>query len=68
LTGVTLSNDVKSSLWWRDIVGLDMGSNENCFMDNMSCRMGDGKIIEFWRFKWFGDQPFCDLFPQLFAK
>jgi hypothetical protein len=37
-------------------------------MDNMSCRVRDGKIIGFWRFKWFGDQPFCDLFPELFAK
>jgi hypothetical protein len=68
LTGVTLSNDVNSSLWWRDIVGLDLGSNENCFMDNLSCRVGDGKNIGFWRFKWFGDQPFCVLFPDLFAK
>jgi hypothetical protein len=68
LTGVTLSNDVKSSLWWRDIIGLDRESNENWFLDNTSCRVGDGKTIGFWRFKWFGDQPFRDLFPDLFAK
>jgi hypothetical protein len=68
LAGVTLSNAVKSSLWWRDIIGLDRGSTENSFMANLSCRVGDGKTIGFWRFKWFGDQPFCDLFPDLFAK
>jgi hypothetical protein len=68
LAGITLSNDVKSSLWWRDIISLDRGSNDNCFMDNMSCCVGDGKLIGFWRFKWFGDQPFCDMFPELFAK
>ncbi|KAK2383713.1 hypothetical protein QL285_071138 [Trifolium repens] len=68
MAGGTLSNDVKSSLWWRDIIGLDRESNENWFLDNTSCRVGDGKTIGFWRFKWFGDQPFRDLFPDLFAK
>jgi hypothetical protein len=68
LTGIPLSNGVNSSLWWRDIIGLHRGSNENCFLANISCRVGDGKTIGFWRFKWIGDQPLCDLFPELFAK
>jgi hypothetical protein len=29
---------------------------------------GDSKIIGFWKFKWFGNQSFKDLFPSLFAK
>ncbi|WJX94410.1 hypothetical protein P8452_75829 [Trifolium repens] len=68
LAGVTLSNAVKSSLWWRDIIGLDRGSTENTFMANLSCRAGDDKTIGFWKFKWIGDQPFCALYPDLFAK
>jgi hypothetical protein len=30
--------------------------------------VGDGKNIGFWRFKWFGDQLFSVLFPDLFSK
>jgi hypothetical protein len=30
--------------------------------------VGNGKNIGFWRFKWYGDQPFSLLFPELFAK
>jgi hypothetical protein len=30
--------------------------------------VGDGKAIGFWKMKWFGNQPFCELFPELFAK
>jgi hypothetical protein len=22
----------------------------------------------FWKFKWYGNQPLCELFPDLFAK
>jgi hypothetical protein len=68
VAGNTLSYDVKSSLWWRDIIGLDFGDNENWFMSNTGCSVGDGKAIGFWKMKWFGNQPFCELFPELFAK
>jgi hypothetical protein len=44
------------------------GNNENRFMTNISCGVGDGKNIGFWRFKWFGDQSFSVLFPNLFSK
>jgi hypothetical protein len=56
LAGNAMRIDVKSSLWWRDIIELDKGSNENWFMTNISCRVGDGRTIGFWRFKWFGEQ------------
>jgi hypothetical protein len=63
-----MSNVVNLSLWWRDIIGLARGNNENRFMTNISCSVGDGKNIGFWRFKWFGDQSFSVLFPDLFSK
>jgi hypothetical protein len=57
LAGNVSSNSVKSSLWWRDIIGSDWVPNENWFMSNVSCCVGNGKNIGFWR-----------LFPDLFAK
>jgi hypothetical protein len=37
-------------------------------MSNIGCCVGEGKNVGFWRFQWFGDQPFSMLFPDLFAK
>jgi hypothetical protein len=68
LAGNALPNSVKSSLWWRDIIGLERASNENWFMSNISCCVRNCKNIGFWRFKWYGDQSFSLLFPDLFAK
>jgi hypothetical protein len=37
-------------------------------MSNIGCCVGEGKNVGFWKFQWFGDQPFNMLFPELFAK
>jgi hypothetical protein len=66
--GNALSTAAKYSLWWKDIVGPDRAVNEYWFNSNVACRVGNGNNIGFWRFKWFGDQPLCALFPELFAK
>jgi hypothetical protein len=68
LTGNTLSNNAKSSIWWRDIIGLERENDDNWFMSNIGSMVGDGKNIGFWRFKWYGGQSFSALFPDLFAK
>jgi hypothetical protein len=68
LKGNVVSYIVKSSLWWRDIIGLERGTNDSWFMSNIGCCVENGKNIDFWRFKWFGDQPFSLLFLDLFAK
>jgi hypothetical protein len=68
LNSNALSYNVKSSLWWRDIIGLEKGSNDKWFMSNIGRCVENGKNIGFWKFKWFGDQPFSLLFPDLFAK
>ncbi|KAK2454898.1 putative mitochondrial protein [Trifolium repens] len=63
-----MSYNIKSSLWWRDTISIERGINENWFMSNIGCCVGEGKNVGFWRFQWFGDQPFNLLFPELFAK
>jgi hypothetical protein len=47
-----------------------MGSGipEDWFKSNVSCCVGDGKNIGFWKFKWYGNHCFKDLYPNLFAK
>jgi hypothetical protein len=32
------------------------------FTDNISCKFGNGKEIDFWRDKWLVNEPFCELF------
>ncbi|KAK2445049.1 hypothetical protein QL285_016023 [Trifolium repens] len=68
LAGNASAYNIKSSLWWRDIVGIARGISENWFMSNIGCCVGEGKNVGFWKFQWFGDQPFNMLFPELFAK
>jgi hypothetical protein len=68
LAGNSPSNNAKSSIWWRDIIGLERENDENWFVSNIGSVVGDGKNIGFWRFKWYGTQSFNVLFPDLFAK
>ncbi|GAU42390.1 hypothetical protein TSUD_296880 [Trifolium subterraneum] len=44
------------------------GMSDSWFKSNISCRVGNGNNIGFWQFKWYGNQAFCDLFPDLYAK
>jgi hypothetical protein len=63
------SNHSKASLWWRDVIGSGrISEGDDWFKSNVGCCVGDGKNIEFWKFKWFGNQPLCELFPALYAK
>jgi hypothetical protein len=57
-----------ASIWWKDIIGKDRGTEVNWFGQNIGCCMGNGEDIEFWTFKWHGPQPFKALFPSLYDK
>jgi hypothetical protein len=57
-----------SSIWWRDVISSNRLPVENWFKSNVRCRVGNGNNIGFWKFKWYGNQPLCELFPDLFAK
>jgi hypothetical protein len=59
---------LNSSIWWRDVLGPGWGNFEGWFKSNVRCRVGNDNNVEFWNFKWFGNQPFCALFPKLYAK
>jgi hypothetical protein len=63
----TLSKGSISS-WWRDVICSDKGIGEGWFKSNVRCCVGNGNNIGFWKFKWYGNHSFCELFPDLFAK
>jgi hypothetical protein len=50
------------------VIGVGREEAADCFKNNVSCIVGDGKNIGFWKLKWFGNQSFNVLFLLLFAK
>ncbi|KAK2406475.1 hypothetical protein QL285_042196 [Trifolium repens] len=68
LGSVTYTQGPKESIWWKDIVGRSRGFTEDWFKPNVACNVGNGKNINFWQFKWFGNQRFQDLYPSLYDK
>ncbi|GAU42670.1 hypothetical protein TSUD_106440 [Trifolium subterraneum] len=58
----------KHSIWWKDVVSLGRDFEVDWFKQHIGCRVGNGRDIGFWKFKWFGGHAFKDLFPTLFAK
>ncbi|KAI5439123.1 hypothetical protein KIW84_024770 [Lathyrus oleraceus] len=56
------------SLWWRDIrlvCGTPFGGHD-WFCDSISCKLGRGNSILFWKHCWLGNIPLKLLFPRLF--
>ncbi|GAU12446.1 hypothetical protein TSUD_229800 [Trifolium subterraneum] len=68
LSGEVASIGIKDSIWWRDVISVGHSADENWFRSNVSAVVGDGTNIGFWKFKWFGNSSFRDLFPDLYAK
>ncbi|GAU28882.1 hypothetical protein TSUD_293340 [Trifolium subterraneum] len=68
LKGESLSLGVKDSIWWKDLVGVGDSIASGWFRTNVGCIVGNGKNIDFWKQKWFGNNPFCELFPNLLVK
>ncbi|CAJ2677955.1 unnamed protein product [Trifolium pratense] len=68
LTGTTPQVGAKDSIWWRDILSIGRTADEDCFKSNVGCCVGDGNDIGFWKFKWFGNNSFGELYPNLYAK
>lgn len=55
-------------IWWRDLTCLD--SNASYLVDwlvsNILCKLRNGKRILFWWNNWYGEQPLCLEFPDVF--
>jgi hypothetical protein len=68
LGGTLPQTRTNESIWWKHVLGIGRSLDENWFRKNVSCGLGDGCNIGFWKFRWMGNQPFCDLYPNLYAK
>jgi hypothetical protein len=68
LGGTSSQTRVKESIWWKDVLGIGRSLDEDWFRKNVSCGLGDGSNIGFWKFRWLGIQPLCELYPNLYAK
>jgi hypothetical protein len=68
LGGNTTQSRTIESTWWKDILSLEKLTEEDWVKKNVSCGIGDGCDIGFWKFRWTGNRPFCELFPNLFEK
>lgn len=62
----------KASLWWRDVcaimepLNIDL-SQSNWFFSSISCKVGNGRILDFLRHFWLESSSFDILFPSLFC-
>jgi hypothetical protein len=66
MSDYTLSIGSISSLWWRDVISLGKGIGGSSQMFDVVLVISNN--IGFWKFKWYGNHSFCELFPDLFAK
>jgi hypothetical protein len=58
----------RTSLWWKDIIGLGRGTKDGCFNSNVRPCVGNGVDIGFWNFTWYENQSFSELYPDLYVK
>lgn len=38
----------------------------NWFAYNICCKLGNGKLIGFWKFKWLGNETLSSIFPLIY--
>lgn len=59
----------KMSLWWHDcwVALAPCGSEVKWFANGVSCKMGNGSDVDFWRDNWLGRDPLSKKFHALFS-
>lgn len=64
------SSKSKASLWWRVLRAIensfDNASYSNWFSSSISSKLGNGKIVDFWRNQWCGSSSFDVPFSSLY--
>jgi hypothetical protein len=58
----------RASIWWRDIWRLGSVLEGGWFSSNIRSKIGNGNDIAFWKDRWLGSTPLCEMFPDLFTK
>ncbi|MCI15623.1 LINE-1 reverse transcriptase like, partial [Trifolium medium] len=65
---LSLNRGNKSSLWWKDLVGLGgaLGGTGDWTQEVFAKMLGNGGATSFWLDLWVGREPLCDAFPRLY--
>jgi len=57
------------STWWRELAKIRDGVDSvggSWFADSVTCKVGTGTNISFWKDRLLGDVPLCQRFSRLF--
>jgi len=56
-----------TSLWWRNLMSLEVDGGINWFTNTVRKKLGNGSNTRFWKDRWVGEMPLLQLFPRLFS-
>jgi len=57
-----------TSLWWRNLLNLELGEGANWFTSRVKRRIGNGRNTSFWKDRWLlGEVSFNTMFLRLFS-
>ena len=56
-----------TSLWWRNLMSLEVGEGPNWFTIRVRRKIGNGMNTTFWKDRWLAEAPLMSLFPRLFS-
>jgi len=56
-----------TSLWWRNLVNLEVGFGDFWFTSRVRRKIGNGANTSFWKDRWLGEVPLYTMFPKLFS-
>lgn len=56
-----------TSLWWRNLMTLEVGEGGFWFTNRVWRKLGDGSNTSFWKDRWVGEAPLYNLFPRLYS-
>lgn len=67
LDAIEPNNGIRDLLWWKDVrsFGLSLIDEQHWFFNNNTCKLGNGKLIDFWKYKWMGPESLSSLFSSL---
>ena len=56
-----------TSLWWKNLMNLEVGVGTNWFSSRVRRRVGNGRNTCFWKDKWLGEEPLLTLFSRHYS-
>ena len=67
LEGVRYTWPRFASVWWKDVVKLDVLGTQGWFVEEIERKVGNGLKTSFWNDKWCGGRSFSLKYPRLYS-